>query len=300
MLKYTLKEYKEEFDKKLSEYLLRFEDNTPVSFIDEQKGLFTTYNNSLLLIADKLKEYGDLEAANTIFLPNTIFDGLKKISRETYDDIKIEEKLKPKIMGFQTFEEYLENRDTSSEDYCTRIDYAKLRNHLTSVDRILEFLTQQHLKYQSATSSDEDNDSLTKAETQEIEIKAKVDGNQQIINDHLGPFESYLSSDDYILLSNSLIHFFKSGSFPPLEKKITFKKINKKWIGWALKEIFNSFSTANLSYDFLSFAQKNINIFDNEVIDQNDFRDSNLYKSFTEKPKSYKYRQIHLKYLETH
>ncbi len=30
MLKYTLNEYKEEFDKKMSEYLMRFEDNTPV------------------------------------------------------------------------------------------------------------------------------------------------------------------------------------------------------------------------------------------------------------------------------
>ncbi|USQ03904.1 hypothetical protein [Aquirufa antheringensis] len=299
MLKYTLKEYKEEFDIKLSEYLSSFEDNTPVSFIDQQKALFTTYNNALLLIADELKKYGELEA-NNIFLSNTAFDDLKKIASETYDDIRIEEKFKPLIKGFQTLEEFLVDRDSSSENHCTRIDYTKLRNHLNSVGRILEFLSTKYLKYQSEPSKDDENDSPIFIETQEFDIKANVDGNQQIINDHLGPFESYLSSDDYILLSNSLIHYFNSGSFPTLEKKINFKTINKKWIGWALKEIFISISTAKLSYDLLSFAQRNINIFDKEVIDKKHFQDSNLYKSFTEKPKSYKYRQIHLKYLENH
>lgn len=299
MLKYTLKKYKEEFGNKLSEYLSVFEDNTPISFIDQQKALFTTYNKALLLIADELKKYGELEA-NNIFLSNTVFDDLKKISSVTFDDIRVEEKFKPMFKGFQTLEEFQENRDTSSEDHCTRIDYIKLRNHLTSVGRILEFLSTQYLKYQSEPSKDDEIDSPICMETQEFDIKSKVDGNQKIINDHLGPFESYLSSDDYILLSNSLIHYFNSGSFPTLEKKINFKTINKKWIGWALKEIFVSLSTAKLSFDLLSFAQRNINIFDKEVIDKKDFQDSNLYKSFTEKPKSYKYHQIHLKYLENH
>jgi hypothetical protein len=300
MLKYTLKEYKEEFDKKLSEYLLRFEDNTPVSFIDEQKGLFSTYNNALLLIADKLKEYGDLEAANTIFLPNTIFDGLKKISRETYDDIKIEEKLKPKIMGFQTLEEYLENRDTSSENYCTRIDYTKLRNHLTSVNKILKFITNQYLKYQIETSIESENDSTFSVETEEIEIKTKVDWDQQIIDEHLGPFESYLPGSDYKVLSNSLIQYFKTGKFPTLNKPICFEPMNKKWIGWALKEIHKRCTRKKFSIDLLIFAKQNINLFKAEIIKNEDFRNSKFYRSFTEKPKSYKYRQIHLKYLENH
>jgi hypothetical protein len=290
MLKYTLKEYKEEFDKKMSEYLMRFEDNTPVSFIDEQKGLFTTYNNLLLLIADKLKEYGDLDAANTIFLPNTIFDGLKKISRETYDDIKIEEKLKPKIMGFQTFEEYLENRDTSSEDYCTRIDYTKLRNHLTSVGRILDFLSNQYLKYQSETSIDAENESPINVKTQEFETKASVDPHKQIIDKHLSPYSKYLSnSEDYNILTNSMLEYISKGSFPKLEKKIIFRQMDKKCIGWALKEIYKSFRTEKLPIELFRFAQQNINLFEKEVIVEDNFHQSSFYKSFTTKPKSYKY-----------
>lgn len=289
MLKYTLKEYKEEFDKKLSEYLLAFEDNTPTSFIDQQKAFFTTYNNALLIIADELKKYGELEATY-IFLSNTVFDDLKKIASEIYDDIKIEEKFKPLIKGFQTLEEFLENRDTSSEDHCTRIDHTKLRNHLTSVGRILEFLTNESLKYQIETSIDGENDSSINAKTQEFDTKASVDPRKQIIVKHLSPYSNYLTnSEDYDILTDSLLEYFSKGSFPKLEKKIMFRQMDKKCIGWALKEIYMSFRTDKLPIELFKFAQQNINLFEKDVIIEDNFYKSSFYKSFTSKPKSYKY-----------
>jgi len=299
MLKYTLKEYEEDFDKKMSEYLMAFEDNSPISFLEQQKEHFTTYKNALLFIADELKIYEELEA-NNVFLPNTVFDDLKKIASETYDDIRIEEKFKPMIKGFQTLEEFLKNRNNSSENYCTRIDYTKLRNHLTSVNKILEFITNQYLKYQIETSIESENDSTFSVETEEIEIKTKVDWDQQIIDEHLGPFESYLPGSDYKVLSNSLIQYFKTGKFPTLNKPICFEPMNKKWIGWALKEIHKRCTHKKFSIDLLIFAKQNINLFKAEIIKNEDFRNSKFYRSFTEKPKSYKYRQIHLKYLENH
>ncbi len=289
MLKYTLKEYKEDFDKKMSEYLLAFEDNSPISFLDQQKEHFTTYKNALLFIADELKIYEKLEA-NNVFLPNTVFDDLKKIASETYDDIRIEEKFKPTIKGFQTFEEYLENRDTSSEDNCTRIDYTKLRNHLTSVGRILEFLSNQCLKYQIETSMDGENDSPINAETQEFNTKASVDPRKNIIDKHLSPYSKYLSNpEDYNILTNSLLEYFSKGSFPKLEKKIIFRRMDKKCIGCALKEIYMSFSTEKLPIELFRFAQQNINLFEKDVIVEDNFYKSRFYKSFTSKPKSYKY-----------
>lgn len=289
MLKYTLKEYKKNFDKKMSEYLSAFEDNTPTSFIDQQKALFTTYNNALLLIADELTKYGELEA-NNIFLSNTVFDDLKKIASETYDDIKIEEKFKPTIKGFQTLEEFLENRDTSSEDHCTRIDFTKLKNHLTCVGRILELLTNQDLKYQIETTIDEENVSPINVETQEIGEKASVDPIKEIIQKNLSPYSIYLTnSDDYVILTNSLLEYISRGSFPKLEKKIIFRKMDKKCIGWALKEIYKSFSIEKLPIELFRFAQQNINLFENEVIVEDNFLQSNFYKLFTTKPKSYKY-----------
>lgn len=289
MLKYTLKEYKKDFDRKMSEYLSAFEDNTPVSFIDQQKALFTIYNNALLLIADELKNYGELEA-NNIFLSITVFDDLKKIASETYDDIRIEEKFKPMFKGFQTLEEYLGNRDTSSEDYCTRIDYGKLRNHLTSVGRILEFLTNQHLKYQIATSIDGENESPINDETQEFDTKASVDPRKLIIDKHLSPYSKYLSnSEDYDILTDSLLEYFSKGSFPKLEKKIIFRQMDKKCIGWALKEIYKSYRTEKLPIELFRFAQLYINLFEKDVIVEDNFYKSRFYKSFTTKPKSYKY-----------
>jgi hypothetical protein len=289
MLKYTLKEYKEDFDKKMSEYLLAFEDNSPISFLDQQKEHFTTYKNALLFIADELKIYEELEA-NNVFLPNTVFDDLKKIASETYDDIRIEEKSKPTIKGFQTYEEYLENRDTSSEDYCTRIDYTKLRNHLTSVDRILEFITNHYLKYQSETSIDAENESPINVKTQEFETKASVDPHKQIIDKHLSPYSKYLfNCEDYDILTNSMLEYISKGSFPKLEKKIIFRQMDKKCIGWALKEIYKCFRTDKLPIELFKFAQQNINLFEKDIIVEDNFFKSRFYKSFTSKPKSYKY-----------
>jgi len=288
MLKYTLKEYKEEFDKKMSEHLSAFEDNTPISFLDQQKEHFTAYKNALLLIADELKKYRELEA-NNVFLPNTVFDDLKKIASETYDDISIEEKFKPMIKGFQTFEEFLENRDTSSEDRCTRIDYTKLRNHLTSVGRILEFISNQYLKYQSKTQIEEGNDSKEEVESPKIEKKVILDPDKQIINQHLSPYSTCLSVEDYNILTQSLLIYFNTGNFPKLEKKINFRHLNKKFIGWALKEIYKRFRTEKLPIELFRFAQQNINLFEKEVIVEDNFHKSSFYKSFTTKPKSYKY-----------
>lgn len=289
MLKYSLKEYKEEFDKKMSEHLSSFEDNTPISFLDQQKEHFTAYKNALLLIADELRKYKELDA-NNFFLPNTVFDDLKKIAYETYDDIRIEEKFKPMIKGFQTFEEFLENRDTSSEDRCTRIDYTKLRNHLTSVGRILEFLANQYLKYQNETSMNGEFESLINEKTQEFDTKASVDPRKQIIDKYLSPYSEYLSnSEDYDILTDSLLEYFSKGSFPKLEKKIIFRQMDKKCIGCALKEIYMSFRTEKLPMELFKFAQQYINLFEKDIIVEDNFYKSSYYKSFTSKPNSYKY-----------
>ena len=289
MLKYTLKEYEEEFDKKMSEYLSAFEDNTPISFLDQQKEHFTTYKNALLFIADKLKKYGGLEA-NNVFLPNTVFDDLKKIASETFYDIRIEEKSKSLIKRFQTLEEYLESHIFSLDNHCTRIDYTKLRNHLTSVGRILEFLTNQYLKYQSESSIEEEIHSPINVEMEKFETKASVDPHKQIIDKHLSPYSKYLSNpEDYDILANSFLEYLSKGSFPKLEKKIIFRKMDKKCIGYALKEIYKSFRTEKLPIELFRFAQQNINLFEKDVIVEDNFYKSRYYKSFTTKPKSFKY-----------
>jgi hypothetical protein len=86
-----------------------------------------------------------------------------------------------------------------------------------------------------------------------------------------------------------MLEYISKGSFPKLEKKIIFRQMDKKCIGWALKEIYKSFRTEKLPIELFRFAQQNINLFEKEVIVEDNFHQSSFYKSFTTKPKSYKY-----------
>jgi hypothetical protein len=65
--------------------------------------------------------------------------------------------------------------------------------------------------------------------------------------------------------------------------------MDKKCIGCALKEIYMSFSTEKLPIELFRFAQQNINLFEKEVIVEDNFHNSSFYKSFTTRPHSYKY-----------
>ena len=114
----------------------------------------------------------------------------------------------------------------------------------------------------------------------------KVDDNQNdllksTIEDYLDEFRDEINGDGYDILVNALNEYFSSGSFPVLTSKINFKRINKKRVGWALKELYKSEKTDNLNIEYFRFAKDNINLFANEDIVEDGFKKSNFYKAFT-------------------
>ena len=104
------------------------------------------------------------------------------------------------------------------------------------------------------------------------------------IEDHLEQFQENINEGDYRTLVNALNLYFTVGNFPTIEKKITFKSVNKKRVGWALKEIYVNEKTEAISYEYLLFAKENINNFKDVNLSTENFKSSNLYKYFTTNP----------------
>ena len=61
---------------------------------------------------------------------------------------------------------------------------------------------------------------------------------------------------------DSLDTYFNKAKFPVLVEKIMFKRVNKKKVGWALKEVYLNIKNENLSIEYFEFAKDNINIFE--------------------------------------
>lgn len=101
------------------------------------------------------------------------------------------------------------------------------------------------------------------------------------IEDHLEEFKAEINSDGYERLVDALSEYFTEGAFPVLNSKIIFKRINKKRVGWALKELYKSEKTEDLNIEYFRFAKENINLFADEIIVTDGFNKSNFYKLFT-------------------
>ena len=93
-----------------------------------------------------------------------------------------------------------------------------------------------------------------------------------------------INTVDYGILVDALHCYFTTSKFPILERKINFKKVNKKKVGWALKEVYKNSTINNLEIEYFRFAQENINLFAKEVIETESFSKSNFYKTFTTNP----------------
>jgi hypothetical protein len=271
MLGCTFKEYVENFDEKLADYLEEYADNTPISFLENQKLLFGHYQNQIQNILSELTIYGE-ENASEVFLESNIFEGLKKIDIDSYQNILIEEKPNDIKRLYVRVGEYRSKLKV-------RVNFTTLKNINTSVDKILEFLHDKYLKFQSVCSDDETKP-LIDLKSEESILENPIDPVLQKIEKYLKPYSHLLLDEDYNLLTNSLLSYFKNGKFPKLEKKITFKRCNKKKIGWALNEIYTFCKTEHLSVEYLRFACENINLFKNDTINETKFQDSNIYKYF--------------------
>ena len=113
-----------------------------------------------------------------------------------------------------------------------------------------------------------------------------IDNSEAIIDCNLRDFlqEEKISDNDYRILVNAMLQFVKEGTLPHIQETIVIKTSMKK-IGWAIYSILKECGL-KLNYGILKFAQNNISLFENnkEVFDETNFRNTYIYKLFTENP----------------
>ena len=142
-------------------------------------------------------------------------------------------------------------------------------NHLNGIER----------KHNS--SIDEDKQDKTEGN---ISVNIENDYLKSSIEDYLEPVTEFIDTANYGILVDALYSYFTTSKFPKLDKKIIFKRVNKKKVGWALKEVYKNNKQDNLDIEYFRFAQENINLFDKEVIVEEGFLQSKFYKVFTTYP----------------
>ena len=118
-----------------------------------------------------------------------------------------------------------------------------------------------------------------------IEQSSLNDYTKSTIEDYLEDIVDDINPGDYSVLVNALYCYFTTSKFPKLERKIIFKRVNKKKVGWALKEVYKNLKTDNLDVEYFRFALENINLFAKEAIVTEGFLQSNFYKAFTTNPR---------------
>ena len=144
-----------------------------------------------------------------------------------------------------------------------------------------------HYKYINKYLLEKYRESKNIENLQETEKNIIVEDNnyeRSTIEDYLEQFKELIINNTYESFIHAYLQYFKKGNFPVLNKKIIFKRMNKKRLGWELKELYKSLKTDNLDIDFFRFAQQNINLFEKEIIVEVNFNKSKFYKAFTTNP----------------
>lgn len=113
-----------------------------------------------------------------------------------------------------------------------------------------------------------------------------TDDEESVIDINLRDFlqEKKINENDYETLVKALLQYVKQGVFPYINEKIVIKTSMKKF-GWAVNSILKD-CDLKINSRVLKFAQNFISLFENnkEVFDETNFRNTYIYKLFTENP----------------
>ncbi len=134
----------------------------------------------------------------------------------------------------------------------------------------------------------ESTDSFKTPPTNEESISAieeiLTDEIQTSILQYLDEFANLMTPGDFSILTAALEIYFKTGSFPLVEKTIRIGRVNKKRLGWNLNLLYREIKVnEKLSVDYLEFAKTKISLFTDATFDKNDITKGNLYAYFTTK-----------------
>lgn len=104
-----------------------------------------------------------------------------------------------------------------------------------------------------------------------------------IIIEKLEDVLSGVNTIQYGLLVDMLNKYFKNDRVAFSVNKINLGRLNKKKVGWALKEIYTTITNEGLTYEYLEFIKENVLLFKDVELNKDDLFYCNLYKYFTTK-----------------
>lgn len=134
MISCTLKQYTENYNSNLSNYLQEYEDNTKAFFLQNEKVKYQNYQNALSKISNQLQLFTREELNNNLVFKSIATD-LKNICPEAYNKIITELNQTPNdgILSLSN----LKNDKIS-------INEKELENHLKSSIVILKYISQEY------------------------------------------------------------------------------------------------------------------------------------------------------------
>jgi hypothetical protein len=98
----------------------------------------------------------------------------------------------------------------------------------------------------------------------------------------LHDFQYNFSPSDYCRIVEAMVGFIKNGTFPKCSQPLMdhLGKFNKKKIGWTINMILANYNK-RVDFKVLQFFKENFTMFNKYELEENNFRNSNLYKYFT-------------------
>lgn len=237
------------------------------------KNYKNTYANRLAKYLDNYEDNSEL-----LFLQREL-----KSCAETLETLNTY-KANSKTFGFITLKDHfdisiLENLGFNLE---------KVDNHISSMILIMDFINEKIQKSKNSSATEKpkyiDMSESDRDKHEDPTDKDENDYTKSTIEDCLYDIKDHIDSEQYETLVDTLYYYFTTGQFTKLKKKIMFKRVNKKKVGWALKEAYINLKTDKLSIEYFEFAKENISLFEKEQIESENFRQSKFYKYFTTNP----------------
>ena len=152
-----------------------------------------------------------------------------------------------------------------------------------ALENFRKFLHELDIKSNPIATQNDNPKSNGIIQKDENKITDDVEG---VINCNLCDFlqEKKINENDYETLVKALLQYVKQGVFPYINEKIIINTSMKKF-GWAVNSILKE-CDLKINSGVLKFAQNNISLFENnkEVFDETNFRNTYIYKLFTENP----------------
>ena len=222
-------------------------------------------NNYIKRLNQFLENYDDTSETDFIlseksFLENLIYD-FENATGDVYEFSKSDVEVYKKasyVVSMISYEQYC----YSNNKKMSFLEQKLLCNNNDAIDVI-----SSNIQIETPTTTTNLNDSFI----------------NDIILEKLEDVLTNVNTTQYGLLVDMLIKYFENDRVAFKVNKINLGRINKKKVGWALKEIYTTITNEGLTYEYLEFIKENVLLFKDVELNKDDLFYCNLYKYFTTK-----------------